>query len=99
MQLVPPIPWNFERGWPSISAKRIDSCSRDAFNQRALREGKMKNRLIRRIAFLLVICALLPAARAADTLQRIQQTGVLKWGADAEGGALMFSRIRSSRNI
>ena len=29
----------------------------------------------------------LSAAQAMDTLQRIQQQGVLKWGADAEGGA------------
>jgi len=28
-----------------------------------------------------------PAAQAADVLQRIQKEGVLKWGADAEGGA------------
>ena len=40
-----------------------------------------------RLATLLLLFAALPATRAADTLQRIQQAGVLKWGADAEGGA------------
>jgi polar amino acid transport system substrate-binding protein len=39
------------------------------------------------LPMLLLIFAALPAARATDTLQRIQQAGVLKWGADAEGGA------------
>lgn len=40
----------------------------------------------RAIPLLLLLAALNPA-RAADTLQQIQKTGVLKWGADAEGGA------------
>ena len=47
----------------------------------------MKYWLVRRAALLLLILAALNIACAADTLQRIQQSGVLKWGADAEGGA------------
>ena len=35
----------------------------------------------------MALLAALTAASAADTLQRIQKQGVLKWGADAEGGA------------
>jgi polar amino acid transport system substrate-binding protein len=47
----------------------------------------MKYWFVRRVTLLLLILAALNIARAADTLQRIQQSGVLKWGADAEGGA------------
>lgn len=47
----------------------------------------MKYWLVRRATLLLLILAALNIARATDTLQRIQQSGVLKWGADAEGGA------------
>jgi polar amino acid transport system substrate-binding protein len=50
-------------------------------------EQKMKRIFLRRVMPLLLLFAALDFARAADTLQRIQQTGVLKWGADAEGGA------------
>ena len=35
----------------------------------------------------LLAVVVLNGAQAADTLQRIRQTGELKWGADAEGGA------------
>jgi polar amino acid transport system substrate-binding protein len=40
-----------------------------------------------RVAVLLVMIATLHPASAADALQRMQKEGVLKWGADAEGGA------------
>jgi len=40
-----------------------------------------------RSAVLLLISAALHAAGATDALQRVQSGGVLKWGADAEGGA------------
>src|SRR5262245_61131385 len=47
----------------------------------------MKSSFVRRAVVIAATLAALTAARAADTLQRIQQQGVLKWGADAEGGA------------
>ncbi len=47
----------------------------------------MKPWLVRRALALVAALAALSAAPAADTLQRIRQEGVLKWGADAEGGA------------
>jgi polar amino acid transport system substrate-binding protein len=53
----------------------------------AFEQRKMRYRFVRRATLLLLIPAALNASRAADTLQRIQQTGLLKWGADAEGGA------------
>ena len=40
-----------------------------------------------RSAVLLLISAALYSAGATDALQRVQSDGVLKWGADAEGGA------------
>jgi polar amino acid transport system substrate-binding protein len=40
-----------------------------------------------RSAVLLLISAALHSAGATDALQRVQSDGVLKWGADAEGGA------------
>jgi polar amino acid transport system substrate-binding protein len=40
-----------------------------------------------RSAVLLLISAALHAAGATDALQSVQRDGVLKWGADAEGGA------------
>ncbi len=47
----------------------------------------MKQSSVRRTVVILATLAALSAAHAADTLQRIQKEGVLKWGADAEGGA------------
>lgn len=47
----------------------------------------MKESLVRWAAAALAALTALTAAQAADTLQRIQKEGVLKWGADAEGGA------------
>jgi polar amino acid transport system permease protein/polar amino acid transport system substrate-binding protein len=47
---------------------------------------KMKHPLARS-AVLLLISAALHAAAATDALQRLQSGGILKWGADAEGGA------------
>jgi polar amino acid transport system substrate-binding protein len=47
----------------------------------------MKNLLGRGMAAVAVSLAVLSAAQATDTLERIQRQGVLKWGADAEGGA------------
>ena len=47
----------------------------------------MKHLLARSAVLLLLISAALNDASAADTLQRVQRDGVLKWGADAEGGA------------
>ena len=47
----------------------------------------MKHWIAWRALYLLVALATLSAARAEDTLQRIRHEGVLKWGADAEGGA------------
>ncbi len=44
-------------------------------------------KLRRRALALLAGLAVFPAAQAEDALQRIQKSGVLKWGADAEGGA------------
>lgn len=46
----------------------------------------MKPWFVRRATLLLLLLAVLNPVRA-DTLQQIQKTGVLKWGADAEGGA------------
>ena len=39
------------------------------------------------VAAVMASLAVWSTAQAADTLQRLQQQGVLKWGADAEGGA------------
>jgi polar amino acid transport system substrate-binding protein len=39
------------------------------------------------LLLLLLLFVATAAARGADALQRVQQAGVLKWGADAEGGA------------
>jgi polar amino acid transport system substrate-binding protein len=47
----------------------------------------MKRLLACSAVLLLLIAVSPPLARAADALQRIQKEGVLKWGADAEGGA------------
>jgi polar amino acid transport system substrate-binding protein len=47
----------------------------------------MKYPPVCRAVILLALLTALTAAHAADTLQRIQRDGVLKWGADAEGGA------------
>jgi polar amino acid transport system substrate-binding protein len=47
----------------------------------------MRESLVRWTAAVLAAFTALTAAQAADTLQRIQKEGVLKWGADAEGGA------------
>src|SRR5215831_971685 len=47
----------------------------------------MNRWFVRRALTVTVLLAALTAASAADTLQRIQKQGVLKWGADAEGGA------------
>ena len=47
----------------------------------------MKYPPVRRAVILLALATALTVARAADTLQRIQSDGVLRWGADAEGGA------------
>jgi polar amino acid transport system substrate-binding protein len=47
----------------------------------------MKHFLARSAVLWLLISAALSAASAADALQRVQRDGVLKWGADAEGGA------------
>src|SRR4029079_8046982 len=47
----------------------------------------MKHWIAWRAMPLLFALATLSAAQAADTLQRIRHEGVLKWGADAEGGA------------
>ena len=47
----------------------------------------MKYWLARCAVLVLLISAALNDASAADTLQRVQRDGVLKWGADAEGGA------------
>lgn len=47
----------------------------------------MNYRFVGHVALLSLVFAALKPARAADTLERIKQTGVLKWGADAEGGA------------
>ena len=46
----------------------------------------MKHPLARSVV-LLLISASLHSAGATDALQRVQSDGVLKWGADAEGGA------------
>lgn len=46
----------------------------------------MKYLFVRRATLLLLILAAFSLAHA-DTLQQIQKAGVLKWGADAEGGA------------
>ena len=43
--------------------------------------------LLARSVVLLLISASLHSAGATDALQRVQSDGVLKWGADAEGGA------------
>jgi polar amino acid transport system substrate-binding protein len=47
----------------------------------------MKRLLVCSGVLLFLVAAPLPLAGAADTLHRIQKEGVLKWGADAEGGA------------
>ena len=47
----------------------------------------MKIRFVGGTAIFLAAFAVLFSARADDALQRIQKSGVLKWGADAEGGA------------
>ena len=47
----------------------------------------MKYLSVRCAALVVLLFAVLSAAHAADTLQQIQKAGVLKWGADAEGGA------------
>ena len=47
----------------------------------------MKHLLACIAVLLLLISAALNYASATDTLQRVQRDGVLKWGADAEGGA------------
>src|SRR5580700_10374840 len=54
-----------------------------------LSNRKMKDWQVRFVTFtsLWLMLAALNFSRGADTLQHIQQTGVLKWGADAEGGA------------
>ena len=46
-----------------------------------------KIRFVGHAAVFLAAFAVLFSARADDALQRIQKSGVLKWGADAEGGA------------
>jgi polar amino acid transport system substrate-binding protein len=43
--------------------------------------------LVRRLTLLFSLLAALNISRGADALQNIQHAGVLKWGADAEGGA------------
>jgi polar amino acid transport system substrate-binding protein len=43
--------------------------------------------LVRRLTLLFSLLAALSISRGADTLQNVQHAGVLKWGADAEGGA------------
>ena len=54
----------------------------------AFEQRKMNYWFVRRTAsLLLILAALNNIARGADALQQIQQTGILKWGADAEGGA------------
>lgn len=47
----------------------------------------MKYWFSRTVLLLPLVFAVFNVIHAADTLQRIQQAGVLKWGADAEGGA------------
>src|ERR1041385_4061424 len=47
----------------------------------------MKQSFVRWALAIPAALAALTAAQAADTLQRIQKEGMLKWGADAEGGA------------
>jgi polar amino acid transport system permease protein/polar amino acid transport system substrate-binding protein len=47
----------------------------------------MNRWFVRRALTVTVLLAALTVTSAADTLQRIQKQGVLKWGADAEGGA------------
>src|SRR5512136_25691 len=47
----------------------------------------MKNWFGRRTATMVAGLVVLSAAQAKDALERIQEQGVLKWGADAEGGA------------
>ena len=47
----------------------------------------MKHLIARSAVLLLLMSAALNYASATDTLQRVQRDGVLKWGADAEGGA------------
>lgn len=50
-------------------------------------QRKMRDTLFRRATLLwLLLFAALPGA-CGDTLQNIRKSGVLKWGADAEGGA------------
>jgi polar amino acid transport system substrate-binding protein len=58
----------------------------NAFEQRKMKYWFW---LVRNVTFLWLIFPAPPGARAADanTLQHIHQSGVLKWGADAEGGA------------
>ena len=47
----------------------------------------MKHLIARSAVLLLLMSAALNYVSATDTLQRVQRDGVLKWGADAEGGA------------
>jgi polar amino acid transport system substrate-binding protein len=50
-------------------------------------QSKMKYWIVRSTALVLFLVAACASTSAADALQQIQKTGVLKWGADAEGGA------------
>jgi polar amino acid transport system substrate-binding protein len=47
----------------------------------------MNYRFVRYVTTLSLVLAALNVCFAADTLQQIQKSGLLKWGADAEGGA------------
>jgi polar amino acid transport system substrate-binding protein len=47
----------------------------------------MKRQFDRRALTMAGVLAVFSVAQGADTLERIRQQGVLKWGADAEGGA------------